>query len=192
MKYEKFCLKASTVLTVTLIAACTQHEQSPAQTDGAASPVAQAPSPAMVDETTVTLDAKVEIPSGWKKEAIAPGECMTPIDTINGVPATANPYPAGQLVKFVGWNVTSSKTDATPTTVYGVLKPYDQNLSGVIFAGKRLPRPDVAGENKQYAMAGYEVAGNLPSAPGKYRFYVWTGTADSVVECDSKIVINVK
>jgi len=91
----------------------------------------------------------------------------------------------------VGWNVIASKTDATPAMIYGVFKPYDQARSGALLTGKRVPRPDVAGDNKLYAMAGYELQGHFPADPGKYRFYIWTGSSSNVVECDSKIVINV-
>jgi hypothetical protein len=159
----------------------------------AAPPPAPAPAPSALDESgPVALDARVDMPAGVEETSIAAGECMTPVDYINGAPAIPGPYPAGKSVKVVGWNVTSSTTDSTPETIYGVFKPYDQAKSGALLSGGRTPRPDVAGENAQYAMAGFELEGVFPTAPGRYRFYIWTGSAGGMVECDSKIVINVQ
>lgn len=144
-----------------------------------------------VDETPVALDGRIQLPDGWSLEGISPGECMTPVDQVNGAPVSGAGYARGSAATIVGWNVTSSKSDATPTNIFGVLKPYDQNQDGVLLTGKRVPRPDVAGDNSAYQMAGYELVGKFPEASGKYRFYVWTGVPGSAIECDSKIVIHI-
>ncbi|WJI16259.1 hypothetical protein MWN52_02835 [Pseudoxanthomonas winnipegensis] len=180
-----------------LAASCSKIEERPAEGADAAKPAATAtpaaPSaPSNIDETPVLLDARVEIPSGWSKDAIKAGECMTPVDQINGAPVASAAYTAGQDVKIVGWNIISDKSNATPELVYGVLKPYDQSGQGMLLPGKRTERPDVANGNAAYKMAGYELSGKLPAAPGRYRLYVWTGTPAAITECDSKIVVVVQ
>lgn len=158
-----------------------------------APPATSASGPSPLDETgPVTLEARVEMPAGLDVANITSGECMNPVDYINGAPATSGPYPAGGPAKVVGWNVISWPENPTPEVIYGVFKPYDRSQNGALLNGVRTARPDVAGDNKQYAMAGFELEGNFPAAEGRYRFYVWTGTADRMVECDSKIVINVR
>lgn len=197
MKHRKSVWTAATLAASMVLVACSKIEEAPqaapvapAAEEQPATPPPAAPS--NVDETAVTLDARVELPAGWSQQIISAGECMTPVDHINGVAATSTPYAAGADVKIVGWNVTSSKTEATPALIYGVLKPYDQAQSGVLLAGNRTERADVAGDNKQFMMAGYELSGKLPTSPGRYRFYVWTGTPDAITECDSKIVVAVQ
>lgn len=199
---KRYVLLSSALLTsIVVLSACSKVESPPtlndveAEADGVASTAVTEPSgaePAVVEETAVTLDARVELPDGWTSEAISPGECMTPIDLMNDGPVSAAPYPAGQAASVVGWNITSSKTDATPEVVYGVFKPYDQSQLGSLLSGNRVERPDVAGGNALYRMAGYELSGQFPTAPGRYRFYLWTGTPNAVVECDSKIVVTIE
>lgn len=198
MKRKTYILGSGMFAMTLFVASCSKLESPPAEpptSADAAAPVtapAGATAAAEVDETRVVLEASVELPTGWKKEAITVGECMTPIDQINGAPATSAPYDAGSDVTFVGWNVVGAKPDATPALIYGVLKPYDQTQRGALLVGKRTPRPDVAGDNLQYANAGYEMSGKMPVEPGRYRFYVWTGTSEAISECDSKIVVTVK
>lgn len=191
-------IPAAATLALLLSTGCTKYEsQTPAEQAQAkqdAAPPAAVPAgpPAYIDETAVTLESGIDMPPGLKAESIVPGECMTPIDQINGAPVTASGYDPGVPAVFDGWNITSSKTDATPALVYGVLKPYESGRRGSLLSGERLPRPDVAGENQLYANAGYKLSGNLPSQPGRYRFYVWTGTPEAMVECDSKAVVTIR
>jgi len=184
------------LVTAALLPACSKVETPPAASVSEPAEMGSTTSPppaaSAVEEGPVTLDARVNLPAGWTREAIIPSECMTPIDRINDGPAGSPPYSAGQAVSVVGWNVTSSSIDATPETIYGVFKPYNQSQDGALLAGKRVERPDVAGENALYLKAGYELAGNLPISPGRYRFYVWTGSPDAIVECDSKMVLTVQ
>lgn len=199
MKYQKTALQFALLAVAVGLSACSKVEESPqpateaaesgTEAQAAASPTTVASN---VDETPITLNAGVELPAGWTQQSISVGECMTPVDQINGAAATSTPYAAGTDVAIVGWNVTSSKSVATPELIYGVLKPYDQAQQGALLSGKRTERPDVAGDNKQFTMAGYEVNGKLPAAPGRYRFYIWTGTPDAITECDSKIVVVVQ
>lgn len=180
------------VASLLTVGGCTKYEsQTPSEHDAATTPVPAGP-PAYIDETAVTLEPGIDLPVGLKAETIAPGECMTPIDQINGAPVTASGYAAAVPAVFDGWNVTSSRTDATPALIYGVLKPYDKGQRGSLLSGERLPRPDVAGDNQLYANAGYKLSGTLPSQPGRYRFYVWTGTPEAIVECDSRVVVTIR
>lgn len=178
-------------------AGCSKYEpaepSAEAQQPAAADPAPAAPGapPPYIDETVMTLEPGVELPAGWQQENITSGDCITPVDQIDGAAISTAGYTAGSPATFVGWNVTSSKTDATPALIHGVLKPYEAGKHGALLSGKRVPRPDVAGDNRLYDNAGYELSGNMPAEPGRYRFYVWTGTPEAIVECDSKVVVTI-
>lgn len=188
--------QAAVVGLCLFVGACSnyQGDEESAVAESAATPAAaSAPVLSPIDESgPVDLDARVELPADIDATKIVIGECMTPVDYINQSPATPGPYGAGSAATVVGWNIIASETDATPTMMYGVFKPYDQSQSGALLTGARVPRPDVAGDNELYAMAGFELQGNFPSTAGRYRLYIWTGSAGNVVECDSKIVISVQ
>ena len=163
---------------------------SPAAEDAAATP---APAPSAIDESgPVTLDANVDMPLGFETAVVETGECMTPVDYFNEKPVVPGPYALGSDVTASGWNITSSKDDPVPAAIFGVFKPYDKTLKGALLSGERTERADVAGENKQFTMAGFRLAGKFPSMSGKYRFSVWTGTKDRLIECDSRIVVQVQ
>ncbi|WP_147455514.1 hypothetical protein [Solilutibacter pythonis] len=169
---------------------CSQYESPPQASDKyQEEELDKLNAPAVIEQAPAKLDARVELPDGWDYSRISPGECITHIDQINGVPAKSMPYARSSDITIVGWNVTSSKSDATPEVIYGVFKPYDQSSSGALLKAERKPRPDVAGDNRLYANAGYEALGKFPADPGRYRYYIWTGTPDAIVECDSKVII---
>lgn len=194
MKFTSTIASTSLLISIGMLAACSKYEP-PAEEPSAQEPSAPVgkSSTSPIDESgPVSLDPKVAIPGGLAADAIKVSECMTPVDYFNGVAPTTAPYAAGSPVVAIGWNVTDSKTDATPDGIYGVFKPYDKTADGSLLNGKRVPRPDVSAGNDLYENAGYELSGSFPSKPGKYRFYVWTGTASALAECDSKIVINVQ
>ncbi len=158
-------------------------------TDGAAAETA----PSAIDESgPVVLDANIDMPIGFETAVLETGECMTPVDYFNEKAVVPGPYPIAGDVAASGWNITSSKDDPVPAAIFGVFKPYDKSTNGALLSGERTERADVAGENKQFTMAGFRLAGKFPSTPGKYRFYVWTGTKDRLTECDSKIVVQVQ
>lgn len=168
--------------------------QSEAAPPAAETPPAEAaPTPSAIDESgPVDLDANVDMPAGFESAGVETGECMTPVDYFNDAPVVPGPYAAAADVTVAGWNITSSKADPVPAAVFGVFKPYDGSMKGALLAGERTERADVAGENKQYAMAGFRLVGKFPATPGKYRFYLWTGSKDGLTECDSKIVVQIK
>ncbi|MCC7249521.1 MAG: hypothetical protein IT473_12945 [Lysobacter sp.] len=158
-----------------------------------AAPTTPAPAPSAIDESgPVMLDANVDMPTGFDTAIIEIGECMTPVDYFNDKPVVPRPYPADGDVVASGWNITSSKDDPVPAAIFGLFKPYDKSMKGTLLSGDRTERADVAGENKQFTMSGFRLVGKFPSAAGKYRFYILTGTKDRLIECDSKVVVQVQ
>lgn len=188
---------------------CRDQSQSPAptptatptpSTENAAEPAPSVgegavatPPPSAIDESgPVDLGMNVDRPSGFETADVETGECMTPVDYFNDKSVVPGPYAVGSDVVVTGWNITSSKDDPVPTAIFGVFKPYEKSMKGALLSGERTERADVAGENKQFTMAGFRLAGKFPSTSGKYRFYVWTGTKDRLTECDSKIVVQIQ
>jgi hypothetical protein len=193
------------ILTALCLSAmgCGDQSQSPAPapvSETAAQPAppateaaAATPPPSAIDENgPVDLGMNVDMPSGFETAGIETGECMAPVDYFNEKPVVPGPYAVGSDVTVTGWNITSSKDNPVPAAIFGVFKPYDKSMKGVLLSGERTERADVAGENKQFTMAGFRLAGKFPSTAGKYRFYVLTGTKDRLTECDSKIVVQIQ
>ena len=171
-------------------AAQVEPAEPPAQS--ATEEVAAAPPSAIDENGPVDLDANVDMPAGFETATVETGECMAPVDYFNEKPVVPGPYAAGGDVVATGWNITSSKDDPVPAAIIGVFKPYDGTMKGALLTGERTLREDVAGDNKEFAMAGFRLAGKFPATAGKYRFYIRTGSKDSLTECDSKLVIEIK
>lgn len=147
---------------------------------------------ALDESGPVDLVANVDMPKGFETIKPEPAECMTPVDYFNGEVVESGSYKVGDALIAEGWNITSVIGDPTPNTVFGVFKPYDSTQKGVVLNGARENRADVAAGNAAFLKAGFRLEGVFPAAPGKYRFYLWTGDSTRLIECDSRIVIQVQ
>lgn len=146
---------------------------------------------ALDESGPVDLVANVDMPKGFETIKPESAECMTPVDYFNGEVVGSGSYKVGDALIAEGWNITSVTGDPTPSTVFGVFKPYDSTQKGVVLNGTRESRADVAAGNAAFLKAGFRLEGVFPAAPGKYRFYLWTGDSTRLIECDSRIVIQV-
>jgi hypothetical protein len=189
------------VLLSLLVIGCAQQKASDTDVQQADAPITREDSAVKATEPTlsaidlgdpVSLEANVELPAEYASVDPVPGECMAPVDYFNKQSVVPGPYTAGGDVIATGWNITSSKEDPVPPSIFGVFKPYDSAHKGSLLIGERTEREDVAAGNKQFVMAGFYLEGKFPATPGKYRFYVWTGNQQNMTECDSQIVIQVQ
>lgn len=170
-----------------------QTEPAAVEQTGAETPPADPPAESAIDKGgPVDLDANVDAPAGFETAGVETGDCMTPVDMFNDAPVVPGPYPAGGDLAVAGWNITASKDAPVPGDIFGVFKPYDGAQKGALLTGERVARPDLAKQNAAYEMAGFRLVGKFPASPGKYRFYIWTGTKDALTECDSNIVVQIQ
>lgn len=177
-----------------LLAACSEKEQAPVGGADVTPPheaVATGPAPTLTPSGPPPTKSGTPLPAPFENTQIKPGECMAFVDTVNQNPSAELPVMAVKsALKVVGWNIVAEKQGVTPSSIFAVLEPYDSAQSGAVLAATRTQRPDVAGDNKAYMMAGYEASGEAPASAGRYRVFLVTGTREELFECDTKVDID--
>lgn len=135
----------------------------------------------------------VSLPVEFAKAEIKKGECMSPVDFVNGVPpASLAAQTAGAELTLLGWNLVSKDQGTVPPAIFAVLKSGDASAASAILSGKRTERPDVAKGNPEYLMTGFELKGAAPTAAGRYRVFIRTGTQAVLYDCDTQVDIEVR
>lgn len=175
-------LKRILFSTLFIMTGCSQYSLDPE--------VYPAPLSSTTDTGNRLFPAKEKLAAVFAPASVALADCPAPVDTIDGHAPTTFPYASGERVKIMGWALLGPP-DPTPKRIHGAFAPYSAGDPIAVLDGKRLERSDVASGNPSHMMAGYELDGHMPDAPGHYRFFIVTGTAAALHICDTKIVITV-
>jgi hypothetical protein len=175
-------LKKAVLAVLLTMVGCSQYSLDPS--------IYPPPLAATADTSDRPFPAKRRLEPLFSPASLEIADCMSPVDTIDGHPPVTVPYSSRERVKIMGWNLVGGAVP-TPTRIHGAFAPYAGKDPVAVLDGIRLPRSDVAAGNRRFLMAGYELDGRMPDAPGYYRFFIVTGTADVLQVCDTKIVLTV-
>lgn len=130
---------------------------------------------------------------GQRPEVIAsavlqPKGAICPIERVNGELVRSIPVlKAGQIATVAGWITIADEKNPTPALIHLVLRPSGSKGDADAFiAGKRETRRDPSSTDKRMLNSGYIATGRLPTIPGTYEVFVWTGDGDVQVACNTQ------